>query len=58
MGKVSSVYTPENSQPVQPYPFLGHRVGAIAMQHAEIEVVVLRQMRHAGDAGLLQGAVI
>ena len=38
--------------------FFGHRVGAIAMQHAEIEVVVLRQMRHTGDEGLLKGAVV
>ena len=34
--------------------FFGHRVGAIAMQHAEIELVVVRQMPHTGDEGMLK----
>src|SRR5437016_3642158 len=38
--------------------FFSHRVGAIPMQHAQIELVVLRQMPHAGDEGMLKGAVV
>jgi hypothetical protein len=38
--------------------FFGHRVGAITMEHAEIKLVVVREMCHAGDEGLLQGAVV
>jgi hypothetical protein len=38
--------------------FFGDGVGAIAMQDAEIELVVLCQMPHTGDEGMLKGAVI
>jgi len=38
--------------------FFGHRVAAIAMQDAEIEMVVVRQMPHTGDEGLRKGAVV
>ena len=34
--------------------FLGHGVGAIAMQDTEIEVVVRRQMPHTGDKCLFK----
>jgi hypothetical protein len=34
--------------------FLGDGVGAIAMKDAEVEVVLLRQMPHAGDEGLIE----
>ena len=32
----------------------GHRVGAIAMQDAEIELVLVREMLHTGDKGVLE----
>jgi hypothetical protein len=35
-------------------PFFGHRVGAIAMQEAEIKLVLVRQMPYTGDKRLLQ----
>jgi hypothetical protein len=38
--------------------FFGHRVGAISMQNAEIELVVICQMSHTGDEGMLKRAVI
>ena len=38
--------------------FLGDGVGAIAMQDAEIEVVLLRQMPHAGDECLIERAIV
>jgi hypothetical protein len=34
--------------------FLDDGVGAIAMKDAEVEVVLLRQMPHAGDEGLIE----
>jgi hypothetical protein len=34
--------------------FFGHRVGAIAMQNTEIEVLLGRQMPHTGDEGVLK----
>ena len=34
--------------------FFGHRIGAIAMQDAEIELVVVREMLHTGDKGVLE----
>src|SRR5664279_3982602 len=37
---------------------LGNRVGAIAMQDAEIKLVMLCQMPHAGDERLLERAVV
>src|SRR5271156_5395142 len=36
--------------------FLGHGVGAVAMQDTEIEVAVRRQMPHTGDKCLLKRA--
>ena len=38
--------------------FFGHRIGPIAMEDAQIEVVVLRQMPHARDKGGGNGTVI
>ena len=38
--------------------FLGDGVGAIAVQDAEIKVVLLRQMPHGGDDGLIERAII
>ncbi len=38
--------------------FFGHGVGPITVEHAEIKLVVVRQMLHTGDEGLLKGAVI
>ncbi len=34
--------------------FFGHRVGAIAMQDAEVEVVLVREMAHTGDERVLK----
>jgi hypothetical protein len=34
--------------------FFSHRVGAIAVQDAEIELVVVREMLHTGDKRLFQ----
>ena len=36
----------------------GDGVGAIAMQDAEIEVVLLRQMPHAGDECLIERSIV
>jgi len=33
-------------------PFFGHRVRLSAMQHAEIKVLLVRQMPHTGDEGV------
>src|SRR5208283_1141042 len=38
--------------------FLGHGVGAIAMQDTEIEVVVRRQMLHTGDKCLFKRSIV
>src|SRR5271165_6292012 len=38
--------------------FLRDGVGAIAMKDAEIEVVLLRQMPHAGDECLIERAIV
>src|SRR5208283_1294364 len=38
--------------------FLGHGVGAIAMQDTEIEVVVRRQMPHTGDKCLFKRSIV
>ena len=38
--------------------FFGYRVGAIAMQDVKIESVMIRQMPHTGNEGVLKGAVI
>jgi hypothetical protein len=38
--------------------FFGHSVGAIAMEDAQIELVVLQQMPHIGDECMLKRAVI
>ena len=38
--------------------FFGHGVGATTMQDAEIELVVIREMSHTGDEGMLKRAVI
>src|SRR3954451_16815699 len=38
--------------------FLGDGVGAIAVQDAEIEAILLRQISHAGDEGLIERAII
>jgi hypothetical protein len=38
--------------------FFGHRVGAITMEDAQVERVVLRQMPHTGDKGMRNRPVI
>lgn len=39
-------------------PYLEDGDGAIAMQHAEVEVILLCQMVHAGDEGLIERAIV
>lgn len=34
--------------------FFGHRVGAVAMQNAQIELLVMGQMPHTGDESMCQ----
>ena len=38
--------------------FFGHRVGAVAMQNAQIELLMVSQMLHTGDEGVLQQAFV
>ena len=46
---------PGSSSTVSAIPaFFGHRIGAIAMQDAEIELMVVREMLHTGDKGVLE----
>jgi len=38
--------------------FFGHSIGPVAVQHAEVELLVVRQVLHTGDEGVLQRPVI
>ena len=39
-------------------PFFGHGVGPVAIEHAEIKGLLVRQMPHTGDEGVRKGAVV
>src|SRR5208337_4791367 len=52
----SLVFVPGIADPIA--AFLGHGVGAIAMQDTEIEVVMRRQMPYTGDKCLFKRSIV